>query len=459
MATIDVICRSTCRAHQIGDLSPGQIKTRQLVLIRQAQKRPDPRLDTPGGGYVEGRRIQNGLLSPDPVTRLNPFRTGKTGVMWVEQSQSWSAVQLPIGHHLINIRLTHTLLGVIDFRRDAFPLRIDYMNDLSIGPYQDIWLGLEKLPTRLDVREAVSQTTLQGYLKSRPARGTHNQPPHKRLEQKIHLKHQRESAVRSATGSLKLTLQEHSRQPEQLSPALVCPIQDNVVPPQRRHMHVANLGVAEGEFAQVSLVLGVVRDACQPCHSRSHDAVQRDVLRQNVKTACQARRIDSISGELTDDIKPAPKRREVILMSNVLAGHSVAQRVSKLLAENPDEYLKQGFPLPIELSDPTYVDLQVQRDRKHVNQSSAYCAVLRPFPRFCDNIDLGQNLQTAAVRRQDTYNTPCPKSSASVFQNPVTTSPGKDRGFGHSGQAISCALRNCGGVARIRAVWELSPFQ
>ena len=47
-------------------------------------------------------------------------------MMRIKEEEVGTAIEMPIGHHLIDIGLADPMLGILDRRRKALPFRIDF---------------------------------------------------------------------------------------------------------------------------------------------------------------------------------------------------------------------------------------------------------------------------------------------------------------------------------------------
>ena len=59
--------------------------------------------------------------------------------MRIEQDNIRTVVKPTVRHQLVHVRLTDTLLRVVDTRGHAFPFGVDDQHDLLVLPDDDVW--------------------------------------------------------------------------------------------------------------------------------------------------------------------------------------------------------------------------------------------------------------------------------------------------------------------------------
>ena len=110
-------------------------------------------------------------------------------VMRIEQRQPWTLIKLPVGHHLIDVRLRNALFWIIQNCRDALPFCIDNLFDDAAAFHKDIWLSLKE--SSIILRSQTEQAaTLRHNVASRPCKRTGEHTGDILLEEHVHLKHQ-----------------------------------------------------------------------------------------------------------------------------------------------------------------------------------------------------------------------------------------------------------------------------
>lgn len=78
------------------------------------------------------------------MTSMNHVFGSEARVMGIEQRQARRAIELRIGHHLIDVGLRDALFGIIDPRGYPLPLGVDDMGYQATPADQNVGLGLEQ---------------------------------------------------------------------------------------------------------------------------------------------------------------------------------------------------------------------------------------------------------------------------------------------------------------------------
>lgn len=81
----------------------------------------------------------------DAMSSVNQVFGSESRMIGIEQRQAaCGAIELRIRHHLINVGLRNSLLGIIDARGNPFPLGVDDVGNCPVPANQDVGLGLEQ---------------------------------------------------------------------------------------------------------------------------------------------------------------------------------------------------------------------------------------------------------------------------------------------------------------------------
>src|ERR1700738_420868 len=109
-------------------------------------------------------------------------------MVWIEQHQRITIIHMRIRHHLIDVGLSDSALGVIYFSLQALPFGIDDQQGLAVLAHNDVGPCCETTSAGCMINQRVTLRPLQSDLKGRSGECPPEHSTDEFLKKRIHLK-------------------------------------------------------------------------------------------------------------------------------------------------------------------------------------------------------------------------------------------------------------------------------